>query len=92
MQDGTSNNYIHTGETAPSTQKDLPATAGSLRGNRGEIQTSPNSQVADLGLVVTWDRGNRVSVRLRPQWANRVRKLIGETIFIISGDWIVWEL
>ena len=30
-------------------------------------------EVADLGLVVTWDRGNRVTVRLRPQWANRVR-------------------
>lgn len=30
-------------------------------------------EVADLGLVVTWDRGNRVTVRLRPQWSNRVR-------------------
>ena len=74
----TSKPYYCSGEAATSTQKDLPAAVGSLCGHRGDLTTSspseglPVSQVADLGLVVTWDRGNRVSVRLRPQWANRV--------------------
>ena len=34
-------------------------------------------KVADLGLVVLWDQVNRVQVRLRPQWAGRVRGLCG---------------
>ena len=61
-----------------------------------EVKSRPASQfaqVADLGLVVTWDRGNRVSVRLRPQWANRVGKRNGHSLYYkFLGDRTLWEL
>lgn len=30
------------------------------------------AEVADLGLVLQWDRGTRVSLRADPKWKNKV--------------------
>ena len=34
-------------------------------------------EVADLGLVLQWDHGTRVYLRLDPKWKGRVRGLCG---------------
>ncbi|XP_073969601.1 hemolectin isoform X3 [Rhodnius prolixus] len=35
------------------------------------------AEVADLGLVLQWDRGTRVSLRADPKWKNKLRGLCG---------------
>lgn len=47
---------------------------------RTAIRSNPQSVVveaADIGVVVRWDRGTRVYVRLDPRWRGRVKGLCG---------------
>ena len=38
-------------------------------------------EVSDLGLVVQWDKGNRLYIRLKPQWKGYVEGLCGNFNF-----------
>ena len=43
-------------------------------------------EVYDMGLVIQWDKGNSIYIRLKPKWRGRVQGLCGNFNFDGSDD------